>query len=132
MDLFGQSTANQSLRPAVSMSNSMVLGAPENGTSANFTSAPLYIPTSDSGPMSVGFNGDNSTSTDRNSTGFDFYGAWLFHRSTDGHIEMNWFASPTDDTDILQIKWDASGAAGTQTSATAISLRTMPPVVPTV
>ncbi|KAF2102301.1 hypothetical protein NA57DRAFT_54218 [Rhizodiscina lignyota] len=106
---------------------SSIVFAPENSTANGTSGSLLYIPNTDSGPQPVGFN--NATSTERNNTGFGFYGPWLFHVASNGDIEMNWYALPTNQTDIFRIEWGSSAVSSTQPSATLVALRTAAPVV---
>ncbi|KAF2626987.1 hypothetical protein BU25DRAFT_66377 [Macroventuria anomochaeta] len=61
-------------------------------------------------------------------TGFGLFGGYAYN-SKAGSIEMYFVASPTNETGIYQIKWDAS-LSETSESIMPISLRTAAPATP--
>lgn len=61
-----------------------------------------------------------------NTTGFGLYGAWAYHLSDAGEIEMNYRAVSTGVDDLYVIKWAPS--ATVDESALLINLRTASPV----
>ncbi|KAK7533474.1 hypothetical protein IWX49DRAFT_313996 [Phyllosticta citricarpa] len=68
-----------------------------------------------------------STSQDSGTTtGFGLYGAWAYHISNSGDIEMNYRATPTETDGLYLIKWDPTST--TDDSAVAVQLRTQSPV----
>lgn len=90
----------------------------------------MYINTTTDAFEPVGFTTSNSTlSTGEVTDGFGLYGGWAYYAGDSGTVEMNFFASPTNKTDVYLVKWNA--ASTTPTDAVAISLRTVAPVVTT-
>ncbi|KAK8249000.1 hypothetical protein IWZ00DRAFT_313195 [Phyllosticta capitalensis] len=68
-----------------------------------------------------------STSEDSGTTsGFGLYGAWAYHISSAGDIEMNYRATPTETDGLYLIKWNPSST--TDDSATPVQLRTQSPI----
>ncbi|GME26722.1 hypothetical protein GTA08_BOTSDO04156 [Neofusicoccum parvum] len=67
----------------------------------------------------------NSTSS-MNTTGFGLYGAWAYHLSEAGEIEMNYRAVPTGVDDLYVIKWAPSATIDDE--SLLINLRTASPV----
>ncbi|KAB2581240.1 hypothetical protein BFW01_g10554 [Lasiodiplodia theobromae] len=68
----------------------------------------------------------NSTSS-MTTTGFGLYGAWAYHVSDAGEIEMNYRAVPTGTDDLYVIKW-AAASTTVDDGALLINLRTTSPV----
>lgn len=67
-----------------------------------------------------------NSSSSMNTTGFGLYGAWAYHLSDAGEIEMNYRAVSTGVDDLYVIKWAPS--ATVDESALLINLRTASPV----
>ncbi|KAL0262875.1 hypothetical protein SLS55_001849 [Diplodia seriata] len=68
----------------------------------------------------------NSTTT-MTTTGFGLYGAWAYHLSDAGEIQMNYRAVPTETEDVYVIKW-AAASTTVDDGALLINLRTASPV----
>ncbi|KAK8163967.1 hypothetical protein IWX90DRAFT_487280 [Phyllosticta citrichinensis] len=81
------------------------------------------IQASDSGLETVSVSTSQDSGT---TTGFGLYGAWAYHISSSGDIEMNYRATPTETDGLYLIKWDPTST--TDDSATAVQLRTQSPV----
>ncbi|OJD30711.1 acyl-synthetase [Diplodia corticola] len=68
----------------------------------------------------------NSTTT-MTTSGFGLYGAWAYHLSDAGEIQMNYRAVPTGTEGLYAIKW-AAASTTVDDSALLINLRTASPV----
>ncbi|KAF2267367.1 hypothetical protein CC78DRAFT_577078 [Lojkania enalia] len=76
----------------------------------------------------VGFTWGNETLDNSSSTvGFGIYGGWAFHRNDEGTIEMKFYATPTNESDVYLVKWN--GGETKSVDGISISLRTQAPVV---
>lgn len=90
------------------------LGAP-NTTALNTTSPPTWsnltfsVPGTGSSEHNVGFLDSNSTSSDRQSSGFTFYGTFIFVESSTGGMESLWYATPSSIDGIYSLKWNETG-----------------------
>ncbi|WQF89433.1 hypothetical protein CDEST_14447 [Colletotrichum destructivum] len=92
------------------------LGAP-NTTALNTTTPPSWsnltfsVPTDGSSDHDVGFVSSNETSSDRQTSGFVFYGTFIFVESSTGGMESMWYATPSSVDGIYSLKWNESGDA---------------------
>ncbi|KAF2445481.1 hypothetical protein P171DRAFT_430892 [Karstenula rhodostoma CBS 690.94] len=122
------------VKESVNISLVMVEGGDKFVARANTTSPAwpteptMYVDLTEGAAISVGFTTDNKTLPDgATSVGFGLYGGWVFHKQDDADIEMKFLATPTNETGIYLVKWNA---ASTKTrDAIPISLRTQAPVV---
>lgn len=86
----------------------------------------MYIDTT-TGLNAVGFTFSTGNLTDGETVdGFGLYGGWAFHMNDEDKVEMKFYATPTNETDVYQVLWNAASTSAT--SATAIALRTVAPV----
>jgi hypothetical protein len=71
---------------------------------ANWASRPRLYIGADAGDLkSVGFAFANEThEAGAIDTGFGLFGGWAFNNIKDGAIEMNFVATPTNETDVYQ------------------------------
>ncbi|KAF2195355.1 hypothetical protein K469DRAFT_722603 [Zopfia rhizophila CBS 207.26] len=84
----------------------------------------MYIDTTSDAFNPVGFTIGNET-VDNSSTvtRFGLYGGWAFHRDDEGIVEMKFYATPINETDIYLVRWNA-GSSKT-VDRISISLRTV-------
>ncbi|EQB44174.1 hypothetical protein CGLO_17114 [Colletotrichum gloeosporioides Cg-14] len=94
--------------------NNTWTGAPNTTAIGNSTTPPTWsnlpfsIPSETSGSHDVGFS--NSSSTDRQTSGFTFYGTFIFVDSTSGGgMESLWYATPSSVDGIYNLKWNQTG-----------------------
>ncbi|KAK7440676.1 hypothetical protein Landi51_10477 [Colletotrichum acutatum] len=92
------------------------LGAP-NTTALNSTSPPTWsnltfsIPAEGSSDHDVGFLSSNSSSSDRQTSGFVFYGSFIFVEASSGGMESLWYATPSSINGIYSLKWNDTSDA---------------------
>lgn len=113
----------------VSLTDTEVQASFDNSTNSSMPL--LFIPTSSSDPTPIGFADSSNVSSSVNTTGFGFYGAWLYHLDAQGEITMNWYAVPTDDSSTFQLNWWDDGTVNNSANAIAVSLRTIAPTTKT-
>ncbi|KAF9871959.1 hypothetical protein CkaCkLH20_10591 [Colletotrichum karsti] len=93
--------------------NDVWVGAPNttefNNTSTlpNWSNLTFSIPSTTSSNHTVGFS--NSSSTDRQSSGFMFYGSFIFVEATTGGMESLWYATPSSVDGVFNLKWNQTG-----------------------
>ncbi|KAF2027241.1 hypothetical protein EK21DRAFT_115009 [Setomelanomma holmii] len=101
------------------------------GGTVEWSSQPTMYIGANSGDLKVvGFTvGNETASTNSTVDGFGLFGGWAFNNMDAGEIEMKFVASPTNETNVYQVKWNA---ASTKVSGSdvPISLRTAAPAVP--
>ncbi|KAF2687907.1 hypothetical protein K458DRAFT_414976 [Lentithecium fluviatile CBS 122367] len=97
-------------------------------TTVDWDSEPtMYIDTTEGAINAVGFVKGNETLGDgETTTGLGLYGGWAFHKVENSTIEMKFIATPTNESDIYLIKWNAGGTKASD--EVAVSLRTQAPV----
>ncbi|KAF2819689.1 hypothetical protein CC86DRAFT_471788 [Ophiobolus disseminans] len=101
-----------------------------NGTTGWKSHPSMYIGAETGDVKSVGFKFDNETKADGAIvTGFGLFGGWAYNNIEAGAIEMSFVATPTNETDVYQVKWNAAGTKVTGNDV-PISLRTEAPVTP--
>ncbi|KAH0431451.1 hypothetical protein CcaCcLH18_07067 [Colletotrichum camelliae] len=94
--------------------NNTWTGAPNTTALGNSTTPPTWsnlpfsIPSETSSSHEVGFS--NSSATDRQTSGFTFYGSFIFVDSTSGGgMESLWYATPSSVDGIYTLKWNQTG-----------------------
>ncbi|KAH7390704.1 hypothetical protein BKA66DRAFT_607726 [Pyrenochaeta sp. MPI-SDFR-AT-0127] len=100
-------------------------------STASWSSEPsLYIGADDGDLKKIGFSAGNETIPDGAIVaGFGLFGGWAYNSEHAGAIEMKFVASPTNETDVYQVKWNVAGTKVTGGDI-PISLRTEAPAVP--
>ncbi|KAF1979902.1 hypothetical protein BU23DRAFT_108213 [Bimuria novae-zelandiae CBS 107.79] len=98
------------------------------GTAPSLSSKPtMYVDVTEGASNPVGFTTDNETlPSGATAVGFGLYGGWVFHKQQNSSLEMKFIATPTNETGIFLVKWNA--AATKASDDIAISLRTQVPV----
>ncbi|KAF2799929.1 hypothetical protein K505DRAFT_229909 [Melanomma pulvis-pyrius CBS 109.77] len=87
----------------------------------------LFIDLTEGANNPIGFVKKNeSLGSGSTVSGFGLYGGWAFHKDDGGPIAMKFLASPTNETGIYLVKWNA-GATRADDDV-PISLRTLAPV----
>ena len=88
---------------AVSLTEDQKFVVAANGTTEWASQPTMYIGADEGGIKSVGFEFDNGTMANGAiDTGFGLFGGWAFNNIKAGAIEMNFVATPTNETDIYQ------------------------------
>ncbi|KAK1980439.1 hypothetical protein LZ30DRAFT_782754 [Colletotrichum cereale] len=91
-------------------------GAP-NTTALNSTATPSWsnltfsIPAEGASDHGVGLVGPDSTTPDRQTNGFTFYGSVVIVEGGSGSVESMWYATPSSIDGIYSLKWNATGDA---------------------
>ncbi|GKT45886.1 uncharacterized protein ColSpa_06067 [Colletotrichum spaethianum] len=94
--------------------NNVWLGAP-NTTALNSTTPPDWsnltfsVPADGASSHDVGFVNSTSTSSDRRTSGFVFYGTFILVQSSSGGMESMWYATPSSIDGIYTLKWNETG-----------------------
>ncbi|KAJ4303507.1 hypothetical protein N0V90_002403 [Kalmusia sp. IMI 367209] len=97
-------------------------------STVSWSSSPtMYVDLTDGAANPVGFVTDNGTlPSGATVVGFGLYGGWAFHKQNDSALEMKFLATPTNETGIYLVKWNA--ATTKASDDIPISLRTQAPV----
>ncbi|GJC85537.1 hypothetical protein ColLi_08375 [Colletotrichum liriopes] len=95
--------------------------APVICTWSNLT---FSVPAEGTSDHDVGFVGSNSTS-DRQTSGFMFYGTFIFVESSSGAMESLWYATPSSIDGIYSLKWNETGDSSTD--KIILTLKKTPP-----
>ncbi|KAF9696686.1 hypothetical protein EKO04_005212 [Ascochyta lentis] len=98
--------------------------------SVSWTSQPSMYIGADAGDMkTVGFVSEDKIPEGATIKGFGLFGGWAYNNQKAGAIEMNFVATPANETGLYQIKWNAASTkiAGDHVP---ISLRTEAPATP--
>ncbi|UQC89041.1 uncharacterized protein CLUP02_14569 [Colletotrichum lupini] len=107
------------------------IGAP-NTTALNSTSPPSWsnltfsIPAEGSSDHDVGFLSSNSSSSDRQTSGFVFYGSFIFVESSSGGMESLWYATPSSINGIYSLKWNDTSDTTTEDKIVLTLKKTAP------
>lgn len=101
--------------------------ATSNSTTTQWNSSQmLYIDDSANAFLPLRFTTSNISFSGGNTTeGFGLYEGYAFHLSSDGAVEMQFYASPTEEEDVYLVKW--KGDSATATDGVPIALRTAAP-----
>ncbi|OCL07333.1 hypothetical protein AOQ84DRAFT_440255 [Glonium stellatum] len=134
----GQAYIGSSAPPSVTQAVNITLTSTDSDTTflvnadsatTNWTSQPMmYIDTTTNAFEPVGFTTSNTTLSEGEVTeGFGLYGGWAFHLNDAGTVDMNFYASPTEENDVYLVKWNAASTKATD--GISIALRTEAPMV---
>ncbi|GKT66436.1 hypothetical protein ColTof4_03927 [Colletotrichum tofieldiae] len=110
--------------------NNVWVGAP-NTTALNSTTPPSWsnltfsVPAEGTSDHDVGFVSSNSISSDRQTSGFMFYGTFIFVESSSGAMESLWYATPSSIDGIYSLKWNETGDSSTD--KIILTLKKTPP-----
>ncbi|KAI2607871.1 hypothetical protein GGR54DRAFT_643951 [Hypoxylon sp. NC1633] len=94
---------------AVSTDNSL-LGNPNTTATQNspsWSNLSFDVPEATSADHEVSFSNSSSTN-DRSSSGFIFYGDFCLHKSTDGSLKSLWYALPTKYAGVWYLDWNST------------------------
>ncbi|KAF2115269.1 hypothetical protein BDV96DRAFT_631925 [Lophiotrema nucula] len=70
--------------------------------------------------------GNETAATSSSASGFGLYGGWAFHKNEAGTVEMKFYATKTNESDIYLIRWNSK--ATKSVDGISVSLRTLAPV----
>ncbi|KAL0938061.1 uncharacterized protein CTRU02_207792 [Colletotrichum truncatum] len=93
--------------------NNVWLGAPNttefggNETIPTWSNLTFSVPSIGSSAHNVGFS--NSSTSDRQTSGFIFYGTFIFVEATGGGMESLWYATPSSVDGVYSLKWNQTG-----------------------
>ncbi|KAF7553392.1 hypothetical protein G7Z17_g3678 [Cylindrodendrum hubeiense] len=97
-------------------SNNVWLGSPNstvfddtNTTLPDWSNYTFSVPSSGSSSHDVSFISSSSDSSNVITTGFTFYGTFIFVTGTSGNLESLFYALPTDTDGIYKLKWNTTG-----------------------
>ncbi|RYP34496.1 hypothetical protein DL767_004272 [Monosporascus sp. MG133] len=91
-------------------------------SSLGFESAVFAIPADDASSRQICFLG-NETSNGATTSGFGFFGQLVFLEGSDGSLQTQFYAQPTDTEGIWALAWDNADAEG----AVPVAIRDTPP-----
>ncbi|KAF6787310.1 hypothetical protein CSOJ01_15255 [Colletotrichum sojae] len=97
-----------------------------NSTLPSWSNVTFSIPSAGSGDHSVGFLSSNSSSSsDRQTSGFIFYGTFIFVEGGSTGMESMWYATPSSVDGVYNLRWNETGDA-TETKI-PLTLKKTPP-----
>ncbi|KAH7176771.1 hypothetical protein EDB81DRAFT_49994 [Dactylonectria macrodidyma] len=73
---------------------------------SNYT---FSVPSAGSSSHDVNFLSSSNETGNVLTTGFTFYGTFIFVTGTDGNMESLWYALPTDTDGIYKLQWNTTG-----------------------
>ncbi|KAI1420020.1 hypothetical protein F5Y12DRAFT_165646 [Xylaria sp. FL1777] len=109
--------------------NNAFVGNPDMKSSRgipSWSNKAFFIPTSTSSSHDVGFT--SKTGTDRDTSGFVFYGATALHQSADKTLQGLWYVLPTQARRVWSLHWNATSDKGD--GHLSVTLRSVAPVQP--
>ncbi|GKT95338.1 cytochrome P450 protein [Colletotrichum tofieldiae] len=119
----------ENLPRAVSSDNSRPFGVYAYGTGIGglsiWSNLTFSVPAEGTSDHDVGFVSSNSTSSDRQTSGFMFYGTFIFVESSSGAMESLWYATPSSIDGIYSLKWNETGDSSTD--KIILTLKKTPP-----
>ncbi|OHE99328.1 hypothetical protein CORC01_05369 [Colletotrichum orchidophilum] len=100
------------------------IGAPNTtatATDPNWSNLTFSIPAQGSSDHDVGFLNSNTTSSGRQTSGFLFYGSFIFVKGATGSLQSLWYAAPSSIDGIFSLKWNVTdNAAGRKNDDTVV------------
>lgn len=87
-----------------------LLGSPNaTDTSPTWSNLTFNVPDTTASGHQVSFSNSTNSTTGRSSSGFLFYGQYLFHQSTGGDLKSEWYALPSGQDGVWSLNWNSTG-----------------------
>lgn len=86
-----------------------LLGSPNaTDTAPTWSNLTLSVPDATSSSHQVSFTNSTNNGTGVSSSGFVFYGQYLFHQA-DGALQSEWYVLPSGQDGIWTLNWNSTG-----------------------
>ncbi|KAJ4992509.1 hypothetical protein SVAN01_01892 [Stagonosporopsis vannaccii] len=117
------------LTKAVSLTEDLRFEASPEGNASWSKLPSMYIGTDANDLKTVGFASEDDVPDGTIVKGFGLFGGWAYNNQNAGAIEMNFVATPANETGLYKIKWNTASTKVTH-DCVPISLRTEAPATP--